>query len=727
MNTHHWSRTTESQALTTLEFDKILARLAGYTAFSAGREAALALQPTDDLAVAARRQATLAEARHLRRTRPHLGLSGANDVRPLAAKAALSGVLDPHELLDIQATLTTVQRLRGNLTRLAQQYPLLAELAKSMFDLSPLVVEISRCIDAQAEVADSASPALAALRREGRIVHDRLQHRIQEILNSALGRGVAQEALITERNGRYVIPIKADFRGQLRGIVHDVSGSGATLWIEPLAVVDLGNQYRELQLDERREVERILRALSAQVGREADRIVQSVELLAKLDVHFAAVRLGEELHCDDLPPDDPEQPWLVPSPAELRLDRARHPLLTGEVVPTTLNVGDEVRVLLITGPNTGGKTVALKTAGLLTLMALAGLPVPAGEATQVPVYDAVFADIGDEQSIEQSLSTFSSHMRNIIGILEHAGPSSLVLLDELGAGTDPEEGAALARAIVQYLLARGCTVIATTHHGELKVFAHETAGVTNAHVEFDTETLSPTYRLRIGLPGRSNAIAIAERLGMPQEVLQLARSAVAPGQGQVDQLLSDLQRERDELAAAVEAEQGKLAEIEETRRRLADELAELEQGREELLRQAREELETELSEVRAALREASRRAERAVKAELPTAQEAVAAAEAQIKQLRRRTPRRPADQAAILPEQTRPGDRVVIRGIDRPGDVVSAPDERGEVDVQLGSLRMRVKLDQITHVARPAAAPVSPHETRVTLPPRQASPGMELE
>ncbi|MHB8575836.1 MAG: endonuclease MutS2, partial [Dehalococcoidia bacterium] len=736
----------------TLEFDKVLDRLAGLTSFSAGRDAALELQPSSDLETARQRQALTAEARHLRSTRPNLGLGGAHDVRPQAGKAALSGVLDPNELLDIHSTLVLVRTLRGNLTRLAQRYPLLAELSKAMFDLGAIVTEIARCITSRGEVADSASPALAAVRREGRIVHDRLNLRLQEILGSAVSKGVAQEALVTERDGRYVIPVKADFRGQLRGIVHDVSSSGATLWIEPLAVVDLGNQYRELQLEEQREVERVLRSLSALVGASAAQIAANVERLAELDVHFAAVRLGETLRADDLPDDGAEQSWIVPAPAELRLVEARHPLLTGEVVPTSLQVGGEFHVLLITGPNTGGKTVALKTAGLLTLMALAGLPVPARPLSQVPVFESVFADIGDEQSIEQSLSTFSSHMRNIIAILEHAGPRSLVLLDELGAGTDPQEGAALARAIVEHLLERGCTVIATTHHGELKVYAHQTPGVTNANVEFDYDTLAPTYRLTIGLPGRRTAIAIASRLGMPAAVLSRARDEIGPAQEKVEDLLSDLQRERDRLAATRRAEVERAAQAGALQRKLEAELDDVQRERDAMLEAARDELERELAEVRAQLREASRHAERSARVErgvssfppvpmrdaqpaplqqpaleLAAAADAVEAADAHVARLRRRAPSRPSAQPqGLRPEQILAGDRITIRGVEQAGEALVAPDDKGELDVQLGQLRMRIRLDQVEKISRSATTSPPPPMPRLAAT-GQPAPGVELD
>ncbi|HZQ38987.1 MAG TPA: Smr/MutS family protein, partial [Dehalococcoidia bacterium] len=467
-------------------------------------------------------------------------------------------------------------------------------------------------------------------------------------------------------------------------------------------------------------------------------IETNVELLAELDVLFAGARLGELLHAEELPVDGEEQPWLVAAPAELRLLQARHPLLQGEVVPITLYAGGAFRVLMITGPNTGGKTVALKTAGLLTLMAIAGLSIPANEGSRVPVYDAVYADIGDEQSIEQSLSTFSSHMRNIIGILEQAGPRSLVLLDELGAGTDPEEGAALARAIVERLLDQGSTVIATTHHGELKVFAHETPGVMNASVEFNTETLAPTYRLAVGLPGRSNAIAIAARLGMPADVLERARQAAGPQQEWVGDLLADLQRERDRAVAERAAAERAAADAEALRARHAAELAELEAQRTDLREFARAEAEGELAELRAAMREATRRMQRAVWTERPAADVAAEAATAlaeaeataaearrQIDAQRTRPSERRTATPAPAPGAIRPGDRVTIRGLEQPAEVITAPADGAELEVQLGALRMRIKRDQVVRVAQ--AAPAAARPAPISLPPRPNSPGLELE
>lgn len=718
----------DDKTLQTLELDKVLARLAGLTSFAPGRELALALRPTDDHGEAVRRQRLTAEARRLREIRPTMGIGGARDVREPVARAALGGVLDPQELLAIRDTLVATRGIKGNVGRLASQAPLLADLSKRMNECAAVIAHIERAISGRGEVADSASPVLQQLRRDVKIAHDRLVSRLNDILANAVSKGVAQEPIITFRDGRYVIPVKADFRGQLRGIVHDTSSSGATVFIEPLATVEQANDWRGLQLDEEREIERILRELSDEVGGRAAHIALNVDCLARFDLAFAQARLGELLGAVELPTADEEQAWLLPGSAALTLVHARHPLLTGDVVPVSLAVGGAWNVLLITGPNTGGKTVALKTAGLLSLMALCGLPVPADAGTRIPVYASVFADIGDEQSIEQSLSTFSSHMRNIIRILEEASGNSLVLLDELGAGTDPTEGAALARAIVERLRERGASVVATTHHGELKLYAHGTPGVMNASVEFDPETFAPTYRLAIGVPGRSNAIAIAGRLGMPPEVLEGARESIPAEQMDLSDLLDQLQRERDEAAGQARAERQAAQEAEAIRDRLRARLDEVEAQREEMLADARRELEEEIGYARERLRDATRRLDRPrmEPPELPAAQDAVAAAEQHLKALRRRVPRRRAE-PGIRTADVAPGDQIWLRGVAQSGEALSAQDDRGEIEVQLGALRTRVKADQITRIARPAPTREGRVSVQVSASAPATSPGLEID
>ncbi len=713
----------DEKTLATLEFEKVLARLAKHTSFSAGRDLAVSLRPSTDYDEVVRRQRLTAEARRLREMQPRSGLGGVHDVRQLANKANLGGILEPSELLDVAGTLAAGRGLKETLVRLgglpANKLPLLVEIAERITDLAEVAGEIYRCITPRAEIADAASPALAIVRRDLHTVHDRLYAKLQELLTAPDMRAAIQEPIITLREGRYVIPIKVEAGGQVRGIIHDVSASGATVFIEPLAVVDLGNTWRETQAEEQREVERVLRRLSALAGRSAHAIGVNIESLAELDLAFAKAALAEELGATELPYDGESQPWLTRPPDALHLVNARHPLLRGEAVPTSLSVGGNYSVLLITGPNTGGKTVALKTVGLMSAMAQAGLPVPADAGSRLPVFDAVLADIGDEQSIEQSLSTFSSHMTNIIGILAGAGPNSLVLLDELGAGTDPDEGAALARALLERVLATACLTVATTHHGELKVFAHSTSGVMNASVEFDTETLAPTYRIAIGLPGSSNALAIAERLGLPKDVIAAARASIEPERAHAESLLAEIQRER---AAAEDARRAELLarkEAEEIRLRLEDKLDAIEEEREQILANARNEAEEELARVRQLLAHAGRRIERQ---KPEAAAEKVAAAEAVAEALKppppspRRRRRKGGD--LVLPEEIQAGDIVWVRGLGRFGEALSPPDEKGEVAIRLGSLHSQVPLKKVEKVQRVKAhGPVIGGTAPVTPPP----------
>jgi DNA mismatch repair protein MutS2 len=725
----------DEKTLTTLEFDKVLARLARHVSFSAGRELALALRPSTDYDEVLRNQRLTAEARRLREMQPRSGLGGVHDVRQLANKANLGGILEPSELLEVASTLAAGRALKEAVLRLggppANKLPLLAEIAGRITELAEATGEIYRCITPRAEVADNASPTLAVIRRDLRTVHDRLYAKLQEMLSSSETRGAIQEPIITLRDGRYVIPVKVEARSQVQGIVHDVSASGATIFVEPLATVDLGNNWRETQAEEQREVERVLKRLSALIGRAAHAIGVNVESLAEIDLAFAKAAFAEELGATELPYDGESQPWLVRAPEVLHVVNARHPLLPVDAVPISLSVGGTYSVLLITGPNTGGKTVALKTIGLLSAMAQSGLPVPADAGSRLPVFASVHADIGDEQSIEQSLSTFSSHMTNIIGILESAGPNSLVLLDELGAGTDPDEGSALARAIIERLLETGCLMVATTHHGELKVFAHTTTGIMNASVEFDVETLAPTYRISIGLPGSSNALAIAERLGLPRDVVEVARGSIDPERAHAESLLAEIQRER---AAAEDARRAELLarkEAEEIRLRLEEKLDAIEEEREQILANARAEAEEELSRVRQLLAHAGRRIERQ---KPEAAAEKVAAAEAVAETLKPPPPspgrRRRKGGDLVLPEEIEPGDIVWVRGLGRFGEALSSPDDKGEVEIRLGSLHSTVPLKKVEKVQRLPKHATKAHVPVVTAgsvtPPPPSVP-MELE
>ena len=748
----------DEHTLRLLEFDKVLARLAGHTTFSAGRELALNLRPATTRDEVVRRQRITAEASRLYELQPRAALGGVHDVRAFADKAGLGAVLQPSELLDIASTLGAAGQLRTTILRLRpsdkeearsergqNELPLLAEMASEMEPLPELVEEISRSIDQRAEVTDAASPMLASLRRNVRIAHDRLNNKLQEFISSDKYRDAIQEPIVTLRDGRYVIPVKADQRGQIKGIVHDVSSSGATVFLEPLPVVELGNTWRELQLEEQREVERVLRELSALAGEGAEAIIDTVGVLAELDLAFAKAHLALALGDTELPHAGEEQAWILPQGGTLRLVNARHPLLTGDVVPITATVGGETTALLVTGPNTGGKTVAIKTAGLLSLMAQSGLPVPADAASTIPVFRDILADIGDEQSIEQSLSTFSSHMTKIIKILKSARRESLVLLDELAAGTDPIEGSALARAILTRLLEIGCLVIATTHHGELKAFAHTTDGISNASVEFDPETLAPTYHLTIGLPGRSNALTIAERLGLPHDLIELARGAIDPDTAQVESLLTDIRRERDEAVVAREAEEKALGEAEQAQqqaeqaRQQADErIAEVEERLDEMVERTTAELEADAKAVRELLTQAEAAAERGrVKRAGERLQKALERKkQSEAKRPARRTPKAkktkkaPEGTGGPAPKEIQQGDLVWISGYDRYGEALGPPNERGEVELHMGPLRGRVRIDQVERVQRPKHGEGQPSKVKDSVTTNISeieAPPLELE
>ncbi|NJO07356.1 MAG: endonuclease MutS2, partial [Chloroflexaceae bacterium] len=572
-----------------------------------------------------------------------------------------------------------------------------------------------------------------------------------------------QEALVTVRNGRYVVPVRADKRRALPGIVQDQSASGATLYIEPLAVVELNNQWREAQLAEQKEIERILIAISEQVGRDAEAIVTGIEALAVIDLGLAQARYAYTLRCVapeltdlttrtyPLPAPDETALASVPSPAApLLLTAARHPLLNQEtVVPIDIWLGDPFRILMITGPNTGGKTVALKTVGLLVLMAQAGLHIPAREPARLPIFQQVFADIGDEQSIEQSLSTFSSHMTNIISILEaieqlplppsddgpHLDDSTvipaaisptLVLLDELGAGTDPVEGSALARSIVTRLLERGCLAVSTTHFAELKVFAHNTPGVQNASVEFDVESLAPTYRLTIGLPGRSNALAIARRLGLDAGLIERARATIVREEAQIEDLLADIRRERE----AMQAERQRAADLREDaekyRERLAAELYAFAEQREASLEALEREIEAELRELRADLRR-----QRGSSRSADIARQWSEEAEQRVQAVRERLHAHGQPSAAAqlvqppTPQAPRPlqaGDTVLVRSVGLIGEILDIDDDDDEADVQVGGFRMRVGLNELRRQKHgdqsdEPARTYSTEQRTITLPP----------
>ncbi len=739
----------DAKALHTLEFDKILERLAEHTSFSAGRELALALRPTDDLRLAREWQAETTEARALLAQKADVHLGGVRDVRPLLPLAERAVTLVPSDLLDIRHTLMRARAIRRTLTRLGSQFPRLADIVARIEPCDSLIDEIGRCINERGEVLDSASPALARIRSEKRIAHARLMTLLERLVTSPDYAPYLQEAIITQRQGRYVIPLRAEFKGRIPGLIHDQSASGATLFIEPLAAVELNNRWREKELEEEQEIRRILMELTELVADEAPYIRRTVEALASLDLIFAKARYAEQLEAaaPELVPfrtpdrhrhqgrargSDQREDELeaIPHPGSvIDLRRARHPLLNPDtVVPIDVHLGDDYFILVITGPNTGGKTVTLKTVGLLALMAQAGLHIPAAPGSRLSIFEKIYADIGDEQSIEQSLSTFSSHMSNIIRILAGADEHSLVLLDELGAGTDPEEGSALARALLSHLLQRRITTLATTHYSELKLYAHNTPGVRNASVEFDMETLAPTYELSIGLPGRSNALAIARRLGLNPEIVATAEAMVSPTALQADTLLAEIKRARDEAQAARAEAERKQRAVQALEADLRYRLARIEEARREVINEARAIAQAELEEARAELAQLRRRFAM-VQAAGSSPERFLAEAEAELQ--------RRAQQVALLQELAAPERQQAPAGLLQVGDVVWVPslhstgriielDVSGEMaEVQIGAFRMRLPTArlELRERAAEALAKAAPSIGRPSLP----SPGLELD
>ena len=688
-----------ARSLRALEFSQILHRLAEHTSFSLGKELALRLRPTTDEEEVKRRQQETTEARSLLEREPHLTVGGAKDLRPHLKKAAIESPLTPAELLDIRDTMASGTAIRRRLHSLRRLFPTLAEIAQGIEECSALLGEIRRSINDRGEVVDGASPALSRIRRELHQVHERLLSKIERIASSPRNTPFLQEPMVTQRSGRYVIPLKADFKGRIPGVVHDQSASGATLFVEPLATLELNNQWRELQLAEEKEIERILKGLTVRVAEEIPAIEGTIKALAWLDLALAKGRYSISLSCVEprfIPFRPPKGEILHPG-STLRLIQARHPLLPPEkVVPIDIHIGDDFFILVITGPNTGGKTVSLKTVGLTALMAQSGLHIPAQEA-ELSIFEGVYADIGDEQSIEQSLSTFSSHMTNIVTIRARANERCLVLLDELGAGTDPVEGSALARAILDHLRQRKITSFVATHYSELKSYAHITPGVKNASVEFDLETLAPTYVMSIGLPGRSNALAIATRLGLDPGVVKEARRLISREDLEVESYLEDIRKAREEALAAAEAAKAARGEAERKEREIAEELKALEGSRREIINEARKQARRELREVREEIRRLVAEAKK--KAASVEVEAKLTALEEKLQ------PLPPVKKGPPLGE-LKVGETVWVEGLGKEGEVVAL--EGDQVEVQVGPFRVKAIIEDLT--AREG-------------PPRERAPG----
>ena len=711
----------DAKTLHVLEYPKILERLKGFCDFSASMELALALEPTDSYDLATARLAETSEARRLFSVQD-IGIGGAHDIRPAVDLAARGGVLDAQQLLDVKSTLISCREIKRSLERKTDEYPRLSRLAQGLPESHGLVDAISRILSDRGEVLDSASTKLGNLRREIKISHDRLMSRLQRYLTESANK--LQEPIITQRDGRYVIPLRAEFKGQIKAVVHDQSSSGATLFVEPLPIVELNNAMRELQLQERDEERRILHELSVQIGEHHDELKYGVENLAMLDLIFAKAKYAEELKASEpvlhkaeggrqrdergrkkdersdqslVNGEQSSTPALAPGvsvgnrKSAIRLLHARHPLLdSATVVPIDVDPKPGTRAIVITGPNTGGKTVSLKTVGLFALMAQSGLHIPAQSGSELPCFHAVYADIGDEQSIEQSLSTFSGHITNIIRILKQIDARSLVIFDELGAGTDPQEGAALARAILNHLLESGCTILVATHYPELKSFAHSTEGVVNASLEFDIRTLRPTYHLTIGLPGRSNALLIAQKLGLPQPIIESAKGEISPDDLRADKLLDDIRKERNRTSRERQKLEKARDKLEAQTADLQKRLEKIEDERREVLAKARAEGELEVAVLRKnidSLKSQLKKAKQPLEA-IQSIEEKIEKIEEKVEQP---VERQTSNVARDVPQGlAKLGERVTVSTLNAEG-VVTALGE-SDAEVQIGSLRVRARL-----------------------------------
>ncbi len=666
----------DSRSRALLEFPAVRARLAEATSFPPSKRLAEALEPSADPVVVARSLEETDQARSLIADRPGVGIGAARDIGPAIERAARGGRLEPLQFLEIAETLDATSRLATVLAD--DRRPLLQELARDLHSLPALRSTLARSFDPVGELLDTASPRLGGLRAAVRVAYDRLRRRLDSLVGAELGNAL-QEPIVTLRNGRYVVPVKAEARSRVKGIVHDASGSGQTLFIEPLVAVELGNAWREAQVAEAEEIARILDELSAFVAANAIVLRETLGALARFDLWAAKASLAADM--DATRAETADRPEVV-------LLSARHPGLSGRVVPIDIRLGEGYTALVVTGPNTGGKTVTLRTLGLLSLMHQAGLHVPAAPGSRLPIWRDVFADIGDEQSIAQSLSTFSGHLRSIIRIVESAGPGTLVLLDELGAGTDPTEGSALAQALLDHFIRAGALVAATTHYAELKAYAHTTPGARNAAVEFDLETLSPTYRLTIGLPGGSQAFAIAERLGLPGPIVADARSR-----------LTELQRTFEATLAAIRETEGETSEaLERARvaeRRAADAMHAAEEERrrarrerDETVRAARAEAERVVEHLRSEVASAREALERETLTE-PALDDAVARAQRQLDRLPEAEP--VAAPEPVVPTEWRLGDRARSRSGGWEGRIAAL--ERGGKRATLEAGGMRVTVD----------------------------------
>lgn len=681
------------KVLRTLEYNKIVERLAEYAFGADTKERCLSLLPSTSLSEITNAQQQTKDAMNRSLKKGRLDCSGIKPLSSAIRRVEIGGTMNIEELLGLCKLLETARRVKAYGRKEREDIPSdsLSELFDGLEPLSPLCDDIRRCIISVDEISDDASSNLKSIRRSIRSTGDRIHAQLNQMLNNQNVRNCLQDFVITMRNGRYCLPVKAEAKSQITGMVHDQSSSGSTLFIEPMAVVNLNNELKELSIKEQDEIAVILATLSAKAGEYIPAIETDYQILTELDFIFAKAAYALEYN------------GITPhfnTERKIRILKGRHPLLDAKkVVPIDISLGSDFDQLVITGPNTGGKTVSLKTVGLLTLMGQAGLPIPSGDRSELAVFDDIFADIGDEQSIEQNLSTFSSHMTNIIHILKEANEHSLVLFDELCAGTDPTEGAALAVSILSYFHSRGIRTVATTHYSEIKIYALTTSGIENACCEFNVETLSPTYRLLIGIPGKSNAFAISKKLGLSDTLIEDARTRISSNEQNFEDLLSDLEASR----ITIEKEQAEInrykSEIAALKQQLKNKQEKLDESRDAILRKAKEEANQILQEAKDTADEAIRNFNK-----YGTTRPSIQEMEKQRTNIREKMAAnekkssKEKDTAIYnpkVPKKLRIGDSVKVLSMNLTGTVHSLPNAKGDLFVQMGILRSQVNIKDL--------------------------------
>jgi DNA mismatch repair protein MutS2 len=675
----------QERTLTKLEYNKIITRLAEFTSFGGGRELAEGLLPSPSMADAVARLAETTEAKDILRLYPLFSLGAVRDIKSSLHQVEIGGVLDTEALLRIADMCRACRLTKTFFSDIKGSYPITSSLGKSLSILKTIETAVEKAIAQDGSINDNASPGLAQIRKKSRVAAQRIKERLDSLIKNPATQKFLQEPIVTIRDNRYVVPVKQEYRAQVPGIVHDMSASGASIFVEPMAVMELNNDLQKLVREEEEEIAAILRGLTLVVGSFADDLTANLAKMAQLDFIFAKARLSNEM--DGTAPKINDQGFI-------RMLKARHPLIdAAQVVPIDVRLERNINAMVITGPNTGGKTVTLKTVGLLTLMALAGLHIPTEDGSDISFFGQIFADIGDEQSIEQNLSTFSSHMVNIINILAAADTHSLVLLDELGAGTDPTEGAALAMAILEHLKKLGAKIVATTHYSELKAFAYNNPGFINASVEFDIATLSPTYRLTMGIPGKSNAFEISRRLGIEEEIIMAATEFVSAEDVQVAHLLANLEDLRAQVAEEKAETQKQAAKIREQEGLVQAKGHHAEAEATEIIRKANMESQKIIAETIAKSETIYKEMMTRMDDE-KTAQKAFTESKRKLKtwqeQLAEDLPEPVFEGEA--PKKVDIGDYVYLPKLNQHGVVLTLPDSGNEVAVQVGVLKIMIPL-----------------------------------